>query len=241
VTDHVPHGVSSERPAGLDLRVGGARVRFTTCADGDLGLTEPAPPDSTVLGNRARVLEGCGLEAIAAGHQVHGVRVAVVDRARPGYVVSETPADGQATSLRRLGVAIHAADCLPIAVAGDGGVAMLHGGWRGLAGGVIAAGVDALRELGVDGPLEAAIGPGAGGCCYETGPEVSAAFGGRDAPGEGRCVDLKEVARRQLAAAGVEWVEDVGICTLCAASGLVFSHRRDGPVTGRHAGIAWLE
>jgi YfiH family protein len=230
--------------AGLDLRLaGGARVRFTTCRDGDLGLTEPGVADVAVLASRAGVVERCGVRSIVVGHQVHGTRVAVVREPGPGYLVGEgPPADGQATALRGVGVAIHAADCLPIALAGDGGVAIVHGGWRGLAGGVIAAGVAALRELGVSGPIEAAIGPGVGGCCYETGPEVREAFGGVDAPGEGRCVDLKEVARRQLASVGVSRVHDVGICTLCAEPGLVFSYRRDGGArTGRHAGIVWRE
>ncbi len=230
----------------LDLRLtGGARVRFTGRRDGDLGSTEPGLVDPAVLVHRGELLTGCGLPSIVAGHQVHGARVAVVrDAPRPaGYRVGEEAADGQATGLRGLGVAVHVADCLPIALAGDGGVAIVHGGWRGLAGGVIAAGVDALRSrLGVSGPIDAAIGPGAGGCCYETGPDVRAAFGGRDAPGVGRRLDLKEVARRQLVDAGVARVHDVGICTLCAESGLVFSYRRDGPaVTGRQAGVAWLE
>jgi hypothetical protein len=229
-------------PAGrLDLRLaGGARVRFTTRADGDLGLTEPGQP-AEVLANRADVLDRYGLDALAAGRQVHGARVALVTTAGPGYVVAGEPADGQATRLRRVAVAVHVADCLPIALAGDGGVAIVHGGWRGLAGGVIAAGVDALRRLGVTGPIEAAIGPAAGGCCYETGPDVRDAFGGRDAPGQAGCVDLKEVARRKLASVGVDRVHDVGICTLCAEPGLVFSRRRDGPAAGRQAGIAWLD
>ena len=37
-------------------------------------------------------------------------------------------------------------------------------------------GVAALRDLGATGPVSAAIGPGAGGCCYEVGDEVRAAF-----------------------------------------------------------------
>ena len=36
----------------------------------------------------------------------------------------------------------------------------------------------ALRELGADGPIAAAIGPAARGCCYEVGEEVHAAFAG---------------------------------------------------------------
>jgi copper oxidase (laccase) domain-containing protein len=127
------------------------------------------------------------------------------------------------------------ADCLPIALAGPGGAAMLHGGWRGLAAGIVAEGV---RALGGE-VVAAAIGPGAGVCCYEAGDEVHAAFAhlGPDVR-RGANADLKAVARLQLQAAGVPAVQDVDRCTMCDAR--YFSHRRDGGVTGRQAGVAWL-
>jgi copper oxidase (laccase) domain-containing protein len=138
------------------------------------------------------------------------------------------------------------ADCLPIAVAGGGAAAMLHAGWRGLQGGVIAAGVRAVRELGTGPPggaepeLAAAIGPGAGPCCYEVGDEVHAAFAEYPDARRGDNLDLKAIARRQLLAAGVSGVHDIELCTLCAPRDLLYSHRRDGGVTGRQAGVAWL-
>jgi hypothetical protein len=117
---------------------------------------------------------------------------------------------------------------------------MLHAGWRGLAAGVIAEGVRALRERGADGVLTAAIGPGAGPCCYEAGPEVHEAFA--DVPGahRGAHVDLKAIAHHQLHQAGVDSVADIGICTICSDPELLFSHRRDAGLTGRQAGVAWL-
>ncbi len=133
------------------------------------------------------------------------------------------------------------ADCLSIAVAGDGAVAMLHAGWRGLAGGVIAAGVLGLREAGAAGPLSAAIGPGAGGCCYEVGPEVHEAFA--DHPEHvhrGANLDLAAAARFELVRAGVHEIHEIGMCTICSDPSLFFSHRRDRGVTGRQAGVAWL-
>jgi copper oxidase (laccase) domain-containing protein len=81
--------------------------------------------------------------------------------------------------------------------------------------------------------VAAAIGPGAGPCCYEVGDEVRAAFGT-----SGRTVDLKAIAAGQLAATGVDEVHDVARCTMCEP-GRFFSHRRDGGVTGRQAGIVW--
>jgi purine-nucleoside/S-methyl-5'-thioadenosine phosphorylase / adenosine deaminase len=72
------------------------------------------------------------------------------------------------------------------------------------------------------------------------GEEVHAAFAdlGPDVR-DGRRLDLKLVARRRLEAAGVEAAHDVDLCTMCSDPGLFFSHRRDGGVTGRQAGVAW--
>ncbi len=52
-------------------------------------------------------------------------------------------------------------------------------------------------------------------------------------------LDLSEVARRQLGAAGVTEIDSAGLCTRCEAD-LFFSHRRDGG-PGRQAGLVWLE
>jgi copper oxidase (laccase) domain-containing protein len=101
----------------------------------------------------------------------------------------------------------------------------------------VEAGMRALRELGADGRIEAALGPSARGCCYEVGEEVHAALpGGRR--GE-RNLDLAIVARQRLEEAGVDWVHDAGICTICSEPSLFFSHRRDGAATGRQAGAVW--
>jgi YfiH family protein len=131
------------------------------------------------------------------------------------------------------------ADCLAIALATPEAVAMVHAGWRGLADGVLEHGIAAVRELGgTDGPLTAAIGPAAGGCCYEVGDEVREAFGhalvGGAAP-----IDLKHIARDRLEQAGAAAVHDVGLCTMCGGAGLFFSHRRDRGRTGRQAGVVW--
>jgi YfiH family protein len=171
---------------------------------------------------------------------VHGADVRRVLVA-PREDDSPRAADGQATALSGVAPMVLVADCLPIALAGGGAVAMLHAGWRGLAAGVIAEGAQAVRELGGREPLVAAIGPGAGVCCYEVGEEVHAAFAGRaDGFRRDRNLDLKAIARSDLRAAGVEVVHDAGLCTICAERTLFYSHRRDRGVTGRQAGIAWL-
>jgi copper oxidase (laccase) domain-containing protein len=117
---------------------------------------------------------------------------------------------------------------------------MVHAGWRGLAGGVIEEGVRALYALDGHQPVHAAIGPGAGPCCYEVGEEVHTAFADRWPDSRhGRKVDLKAIARAQLIEAGASVVHDVGLCTICSDPSMFFSHRRDRGVTGRQAGIVW--
>jgi polyphenol oxidase len=222
----------------------GARVLFTTRRGGvsagpyrslNLGLgTEDAP--EAVSENRRRVAALAG-RPTAGGRQVHG---GVVRRVTAPEPPRGEPADGQATARADLAPIVLTADCLPVAVAGRHAVAMLHCGWRPLAAGIVAEGVRAVRELGDDGPLAAAIGPGAGGCCYEVGDEVREAFARHGAPVlSGRNLDLNEVTRRELVAAGVDEVHDARICTLCGDPELWFSHRRDGGRTGRQAGLVW--
>ena len=111
-------------------------------------------------------------------------------------------ADGIATNVPGVAALVLTADCLPVALSAPGAVAMVHAGWRGLASGVLAEGVAALRDVGATGPVVAAIGPGAGGCCYEVGDEVRAAFADVPEAAHGRNVDLKAVAAGQAARRG---------------------------------------
>ena len=240
------------RPAGAHFAIDlpGARAMFTTrdggVSDGpyaslNLGfLTDDDP--ASVAANRATLERELGVR-LGFVHQVHGTELrrlsrADVEREHAAGPGSLRHADGQITTEPGLAAAALTADCLAVAIAGEGAVAMIHAGWRGLAGGILAAGVEALRAAGARGPLAAAVGPGAGRCCYEVGAEVHAAFGDRpdDVP-NGAHLDLAAIAGHDLRAAGVGEVATLGLCTIC--TGLFFSHRRDRGVTGRQAGIAW--
>jgi YfiH family protein len=215
------HGGVAEGPyAGLDLAIGeGGHDRAAVEANYRLLAAELRVPR----------------ERIVQGRQVHDAVVARV--AGPGPIAEGV--DGHATAEARLALLVLTADCLPVALAADDAVAMVHAGWRGLAGGILEEGVRALRDVGGSGPVTAAVGPGAGGCCYEVGDEVRAAFADVPEAHVGRRLDLKEVAAARLRAAGVEIVHDTGLCTMCGDPSLFFSHRRDGGVTGRQAGVAW--
>lgn len=214
----------------LAIDLPGGRALFTTRRGGvsegpyaslNLGLQTEDDP-AHVRDNRERARAAAGAQRLAQGRQVHGTRV-VVD------APEVQDADGQVTTQHGVAAIVLVADCLPIALAGPGAVGVVHAGWRGLAGGVVEAGVAALG----DGPIAAAIGPGIGPCCYEVGDDVRAAFGT-----DGATLDLKAQARARLQAAGVHEVHDCGLCTSCEPERF-FSHRRDRGVTGRQAGLAW--
>jgi polyphenol oxidase len=230
-----------QRAMAIELQLPGAVVRFTGRAGGvsaapyaslNLGRWTDDDPDA-VAENRRRASDG---RPLAFARQVHGTRVLTVDGATdPDGAVAE--ADGVATASRELVALVLTADCLPVALATTNAVAMVHAGWKGLADGVLEAGVQALRALDADGRIHAAIGPAAGVCCYEVGDEVAARF--PDEPRrDDRRIDLKAIAARRLRAAGVEQVHDVGRCTMCEPE-VFFSHRASGPVTGRQGGLLW--
>src|SRR4051794_39030519 len=195
-------------------------------------LTRDAPENVTENRRRLGTVVGHPWERFCYGRQVHG---ATVRRATepPSPERPYTEEDGQATALADAAAIVFVADCLPVLLASGGAVAALHCGWRPLAGGIVAEGLQALREVGGNGPVQAAIGPGARGCCYEVGEEVHAHFADYDARA-GRNLDLARVAAQQLHEHGVE-VHDTGLCTICDER--FFSHRRDRGVTGRQAGV----
>lgn len=234
----------------IEVELPGARVAFSTRRDG----VSEAPYDTLNLGvltddhprrvtrNRELLAADLGLSAsgIAMGWQVHGTDIADWEappaRGRDGYAAPGAElqkVDGHTTTEPMLGLLVLVADCLPVALVAPGRIAMLHCGWRGLAGDIVAK---ALTRF--DQPPVAAIGPGIGRCCYEVGPEVLGAFSDLDDVSAGRMLDLRAVAQAKLRAGGVERIEQVDLCTSCRPD-LFFSHRRDGGVTGRQAGIVW--
>jgi YfiH family protein len=227
----------------IRLELNGASVLYTgreggvsegPYAEFNLGLrTEDDPEAVSANYDLLAVQTGLSRRDFALGHQVHGIEVRA-HREPPSDADRARDADGQATRLAGVAPLVLVADCLPVALSSGDGVAMLHAGWRGLAGGILERGVAILRGLGARGELHAAIGPGAGPCCYEAGEEVHAAIG----HSVGRNVDLKAAATERLKVAGVVTVEDVGVCTIHDER--YFSHRRSGGVTGRQAGVVWL-
>jgi hypothetical protein len=240
----------------LEAELPGARAAFTTRIE---GLSE-APYDSLnvavktgdepgrVHDNRRALAAALGIapENVVMGRQVHGADLhwhegPQAPRVYADVLVSPIEVDGHLTDQPGLVPFVMTADCLPIVLAGSGGVASVHGGWRGLAAGIAGRAAERI------GASAAAIGPGIGPCCYEVGDEVRTAFRTRTGDVTARAwstrgarhqVDLRTAVAALLAAAGVSDVEVFGPCTACGPG--YHSYRRDGTRTGRQLSfIGW--
>jgi polyphenol oxidase len=232
----------------IRVELNGARVAFSTREGGvsegpyeslNLGILTD-DDQAKVTENRRRLTGELGLDParVAMGWQVHGTELkeweAAPERGGYAHAGAELPkVDGHTTTEHELALLVLAADCLPLALAGQDRVAMLHCGWRGLAAGIVERALDSFPE-----PPAAALGPSIEACCYEVGPEVLEAFGEIKGATNGRHLSLRQVAYQKLYAAGVRHIESVPLCTSCRAD-LFFSHRRDDGVTGRQAGMIW--
>lgn len=216
-----------EHQGQVAIDLPGARALFTTRAWGDVRETHE------------QIAQRLGVRLVHA-RQVHGNDVITVSAGAEQEPSAALQADAIATASPGIAPTVITADCLPIVIAAPRAVAAVHAGWRGLEAGVIAGAVARLREL-CGGVINAAIGPGAGPCCYEVGDELHRRFNAHCQDfRRGANLDLKAIARVQLMEAGVATIHDAGICTICADPAVTFSYRRDGQQTGRQAAIAWL-
>lgn len=226
-----PWGLVGGRAGGLNLGM--------ACGD------DPA----AVICNRAR-LRRLLPSAPAWMRQVHGCNVLHLERA-PAEGASPPIADAAVTASADCVLAIQTADCLPVLFADSRRrvVGAAHAGWRGLAGGVLEATIDAMCVIGASpASLQAWIGPGIGPDAFEVGADVRSAFLACDEgaavhfvarPAAGKWLaDLPGLARRRLLAAGIVTIRSSGLCTV-GDPARFYSYRRDGQC-GRMASLVWI-
>jgi len=172
--------------------------------------------------------------AVVLSHQVHGTAVRWHEALPEGWLILDG-LDGHATGERGALLTITVADCIPVylTVPHKGAIALLHGGWRGAAAGVLARGVELLKWRGFAKTSDIVMHCGVGicGACYEVGSEVATRFGMAPTAGPVR-LDLRDVLARQARDLGIE---QISISPWCSAEGRerFFSHRASGGRDGR--------
>jgi polyphenol oxidase len=197
-------------------------VAFGEAADGDPRLDDAA---------RLAVAGRLGIASEWAWvRQVHGSVVA--EPAGPGIGIE---ADAIITTDPNLPVAVSVADCLPVGLLATHAVAIAHAGWRGTAGGVVAATIERLRDLGHQ-PHTAVIGPGIGPCCFEVGEEVAERFPDhrRQTSWSTASIDLVAAVTDQVP--GLEVV----LSAPCTHHNDRFNSYRRDATTARQFGVAWI-
>lgn len=201
-----------------------------------------------------------GFDLVVGASQVHGNRLFHADAVRvPESGGRRAPAtirvagyDGFLASRSGVLLTVGIADCVPafLAAPARGAVALLHAGWRGVAGEIVPLAIAALeRELGVPaGEIRAWWGPAIGPCCYPVGREVvealeATAAGGRpeawmEPDGAAARVDLRAALTLQAEAAGVpqDAISSSSLCTSCDRR--LHSYRRESGGGGRMLALA---
>jgi polyphenol oxidase len=220
----------------------GARLWFFTRLGGvseppfdSLNISTKVPDDPDAVDeNRARIRAAMDGRDSAWVRQVAGDGVVRVSEAG---LAGE--ADALVTDAEGFSLTVAIADCVPVALVGaeHGSVGMVHSGWRGTIAEISGKAVQKMGE-----PVRTYIGPCIRQCCYEVSEELADRFSERFGPEvvEGRYLSLPDAIRRNLEEVGVEEVHDLGLCTGCRTD-LFFSHRKQGPYTGRNlAAVALL-
>ncbi len=185
--------------------------------------------------------------SVVKASQVHGIELFCADTVAPGTVRVEAR-DGFLVATAGVLLTVGVADCVPALVYAPsvGAIALVHAGWRGIAGGIVAAAVAELSAEYGARPNECVAywGPAIGPCCYPVGEEVvesiRATGAGPDTEGwttggrSERWVDLRGALTRQAVSAGLLGASIVSSpeCTCCDRERF-HSYRRDGEDSGR--------
>jgi polyphenol oxidase len=199
----------------------------------DFGLWSEAPIGQVMGHWRAFRRSLPGFCAVVLGHQVHGTAVVRVDSA-DGWIHREG-IDGWVSASRGILLTVTVADCIPIYLAIPGkAIALLHAGWRGTAGNILAAGVKHLIEAGATtaGDIVMHCGVGICGSCYEVGSEVMLGCG-LPAAGPGPWhLDLRRHLATQAQELGVGQVSSSSWCSAHDRARF-YSHRASKGNDGR--------
>ena len=203
-----------------------------------------------VIDNRRRLFEISGVDqdSVVVSNQVHGDKVLRVGPEHSGVGVTQDSeledADALVNDQPGMRLLLLFADCVPVALADISHtvIAGVHSGRAGCQKKICTRTIEHLREhFGSDAAnVIAYIGPSIGPCCYEVDENTALSFAEDCGEqfvlrGEGRPrLDLWSAVEHELSDCGISTgnIENVRTCT-CCNNNEYFSHRADGPKTGR--------
>jgi YfiH family protein len=215
-------------------RQGGVSEGIYASLNGGLGSSDDP---ARVRENRRRMAAELGVEpaALVSVHQVHSPDAVIVEAPWPG---EKPKADGMATRVPGLALAITTADCGPVLFSDPhaGVIGAAHAGWRGALTGVLEATIACMEELGARRhKMVAVLGPMISAAAYEVGADLINRFTDAD-PANARFFtasgreghaqfDLPAYIAARLASAEIGEFADLGHCTY-AEEEKFFSFRR---------------
>jgi YfiH family protein len=234
------------RPGGVPLWVHPEWVdRFPWLIQGTTGAGDPrdpfdlglfgAQPVGAVLERWSRLRGATGMRASVHARQPHGTEAFHhVASGLTGMIVMDGY-DAHLSDLPGLLLSVSVADCVPVFLVDPAhlAVAVVHAGWRGVAGGGMERTLARMGEAFGTRPADVWVhlGPSICGACYEVGPEVHrAVHPARPAPAGPTPIDLRAALAARAASAGVPAGQTSGSahCTRCGP-GAFFSHRAGSP------------
>lgn len=206
-------------------------VCFTDARDGDFRVSDPQP-------GLENAREAIIAEPWSWIVQVHEAEVLTVEHKghRAGAV-----ADGLITTKTNCPIAVTTADCAPVVLIAERGVAVVHAGWRGLMAGIVERAGERLTAA-AGAPVQALLGPCIAPEDYE--------FGSTELD---QMADRFGSVTRALTRAGTPALDvPAAVGVACERAGWAaparppstsdprwFSHRTRGDL-GRQAAVAWL-
>ncbi len=188
-------------------------------------------------------------------NQIHRDRVWIIDKPLPPSVAfSEAHYDALLTDQRGIAIGVLTADCVPILLVDPrhSVIGIIHAGWRGTLLGIARkALLKMIHHFGTrPEELVVSLGPSIGECCYEVDEAVIGPFRSsrwnweafsKPKGGNKWCMNLAQANIEQMQGLGIRdenccWIR---ICTACNID-IFFSHRAEGPGTGRQISFIQL-
>lgn len=206
-----------------------------------LNLGTHVGDDAKAVAENRRILSNTysGLQFMS---QVHGDRVAVIERARDDIARDDIAGvDALITSTPGITLAVLVADCIPLLIRSENAVAAVHVGRKGLVNGLTERVIEIMNEMGSTS-FTATIGPHICGKCYEVSPELALEVSTQYPQARSMTKDLTPAldigaGLRSILDTHNFAIDDQSRCTVENLD--LFSYRRDG-VTGRQAGLISL-